>query len=78
MHTLSHEYNLRTVIWNRREYPGSTKYTEAEIDDLRNGRKVFVDRLAIQVGDFVRQFIEKERVPKISKDRKSGGFAILG
>ncbi|KAG6871570.1 hypothetical protein C0995_002970, partial [Termitomyces sp. Mi166 len=37
MHTFAHGYNLRTVIWNRREYPGSTKYTDAEIDDLHNG-----------------------------------------
>ncbi|KAG6878224.1 hypothetical protein C0992_008439 [Termitomyces sp. T32_za158] len=78
IHTFSHEYNLRTVIWNRREYPGSTKYTDAEIQDLHHGRKVFLDRLAIQVGDFVRQFVEREGIPKISEDRKTGGFAILG
>ncbi|KAG6886754.1 hypothetical protein C0995_005196, partial [Termitomyces sp. Mi166 len=37
MHAFAHGFNLRTVIWNRREYPGSTKYTDVEIDDLHNG-----------------------------------------
>ncbi|KAG6917598.1 hypothetical protein DXG01_001827 [Tephrocybe rancida] len=78
LHSYAHEFNLRTILWNRREYPGSTKYTDAEVDDLNNGRKIFLNRLAILVGDFIKQFVEKESVPKISSDRKSGGFAILG
>ncbi|KAG6875672.1 hypothetical protein C0992_002879 [Termitomyces sp. T32_za158] len=78
LHDYAHRYNLRTVIWNRRDYYGSTKYTDAEIDDLNNGKKVFLDRLAIQVADFLKQYIEKESVPKISADRKTGGFAIMG
>ncbi|KAG6864538.1 hypothetical protein C0991_008885 [Blastosporella zonata] len=78
LHNYSHKHNLRTVIWNRRDYPGSTQYTDAEIDDLNNGRKIFLDRLAIQVADFLKQYIEKESIPKISADRKAGGFAIMG
>jgi len=78
LHDYAHRYNLRTVIWNRRDYPGSTKYTDAELDDLNNGRKVFLDRLAIQVADFLKQYIEKESIPKITADRKFGGFAIMG
>ncbi|GLB39034.1 hypothetical protein LshimejAT787_0601960 [Lyophyllum shimeji] len=78
MHDYSHADNLRTVIWNRRDYPGSTPYTDAELEDLNQGGKVFLDRLAIQVADFLKQFIEKEKVPKITADRKAGGFAILG
>ncbi|KAG6828866.1 hypothetical protein H0H87_000563 [Tephrocybe sp. NHM501043] len=78
LHVYAHEYNLRTVIWNRREYPGSSQYTDTEIDDLNNGRKVFLDRLGLLVGDFIEQFVEKESVPKISPDRKSGGFALMG
>ncbi|KAG6915162.1 hypothetical protein DXG01_012957 [Tephrocybe rancida] len=78
LHDYAHQYNLRIVIWNRRDYPGSTKYSDAEIDDLNNGRKVFLDRLAVQVADFLKQYIEKESIPKISADRKFGGFAIMG
>ncbi|KAG6825334.1 hypothetical protein H0H92_004051 [Tricholoma furcatifolium] len=74
----AHRYNLRTVFWNRREYPGSSKYTDDEINDLHSGKKVFLDRFAVQLADFLRQYIEKESIPKISPDRKSGGFAIMG
>ncbi|KAH0581827.1 hypothetical protein J132_09537 [Termitomyces sp. J132] len=78
LHGYAHKCNLRTVIWNRRDYPGSTEYTDAEIDDLNNGRKVFLDRLGIQVADFLKRYIENESVPKVSADRKNGGFAIMG
>ncbi|KAF8067706.1 hypothetical protein FPV67DRAFT_1415804 [Lyophyllum atratum] len=78
MHEYAHANDLRTVIWNRRDYYGSTKYTDAELEDLNEGRKVFLDRLAVQVADFLKQYIEKESIPKISADHKSGGFAIMG
>ncbi|KAG6827753.1 hypothetical protein H0H92_010575 [Tricholoma furcatifolium] len=79
LHDLAHDFNLRTLVLNRRGYPGSSQYTDAEMDDLHHGRKVFLDRLAIQLGDFIRQFIENNPdVPKVSLDRKSGGFAIMG
>lgn len=78
LHALAHKSNLRTVIWNRRDYPGSTRYSDVELQELRNGEKTFLDRLATQMGEFLLQFIEKEAVPKISPDRKLGGFAILG
>ncbi|KDR80048.1 hypothetical protein GALMADRAFT_61697 [Galerina marginata CBS 339.88] len=78
LHDYAHKYNLRTVIWNRREYPGSTKYTDAELEDYNEGRKAFLDGLAIQVCEFLKQYVKKENIPKISADRNSGGFAIMG
>ncbi|THV03734.1 hypothetical protein K435DRAFT_817155 [Dendrothele bispora CBS 962.96] len=78
LHEYSHANNLRTVIWNRRDYPGSTKYSDTELEDYANGRKVFLDRLALQLADFLKQFIETENIPPITSDRKSGGFAIMG
>ncbi|KDR72506.1 hypothetical protein GALMADRAFT_252616 [Galerina marginata CBS 339.88] len=78
LHAYAHQRNLRAVIWNRRDYPGSTKYTDAELQDYNEGRKVFLDRLSVQLADFLKQFIGKESVPKINADRKSGGFALMG
>ncbi|RDB30090.1 hypothetical protein Hypma_013908 [Hypsizygus marmoreus] len=78
LHDHAHPLNLRTVVCNRRDYPGSTRYTDSELDDLRHGRKDFLDRLAIQVGWFLEKFIDEENIPKVGADRKSGGFAILG
>ncbi|KAJ7594911.1 Alpha/Beta hydrolase protein [Mycena floridula] len=78
LHDLAHAQNLRTVICNRRGYSGSTSYTEAEIDDLKNGRQSVADRWQEQLGKFLLQFLEKEKIPKISADRKTGGYCVLG
>ncbi|KAK0463045.1 uncharacterized protein EV420DRAFT_1265217 [Desarmillaria tabescens] len=78
LHALAHKSNLRTVVWNRRDYPGSTGYSDGELQELHNGEKTFLDRLAIQMVEFLLLFIEKEAVPKISPDRHLGGFAIMG
>ncbi|KAJ6479495.1 Alpha/Beta hydrolase protein [Mycena vitilis] len=78
LHKYAHQNNLRVVALNRRDYRGSTKYTDAELEDLKAGRKIFLDRLAIQLAWFLQQFVNHEGTPKVSVDRKSGGFVILG
>ncbi|KAL4255310.1 AB hydrolase superfamily protein, partial [Pleurotus pulmonarius] len=35
LHPMAASHNLRTVALNRTEYPGSSKYTEAELEELR-------------------------------------------
>ncbi|KAK7458020.1 hypothetical protein VKT23_009928 [Stygiomarasmius scandens] len=50
----------------------------SEIDDLVNGRKVFLDNLGILLADFLRTFIEKEKIPEVDFQSKSGGLVILG
>ncbi|KAF9255036.1 hypothetical protein L218DRAFT_884934 [Marasmius fiardii PR-910] len=78
LHGVAHSLNLRTVIWNRRDYPGSTPYTGPELQDLQQGRKVFMDRIGRQVGEFLAQFIENESIPKATSDNTRGGIAIMG
>ncbi|KXN86988.1 hypothetical protein AN958_09331 [Leucoagaricus sp. SymC.cos] len=78
LHDHAHKNNLRVVIWNRRDYRGSTKYTDAELDDLKNGRKVFQDRTALLNAQFIEYYIKKENVPHLSADRKTGGFIVMG
>lgn len=78
LHTYAHTYNLRTVIWNRRGYAGSSKYTSDELDNLKYDQGAFLKRLGIQLAQFLECFIEQHNVPKISVDRKTGGFAIMG
>ncbi|EEB93610.1 hypothetical protein MPER_07705, partial [Moniliophthora perniciosa FA553] len=78
LHDYAHELNLRVLIWNRRDYPGSTKYTDEELEELNQGKKIFIDRLGAQVADFLKQFIEKEKIPKATPDRKAGGIAVMG
>ncbi|KAF8166313.1 Alpha/Beta hydrolase protein [Mycena galopus ATCC 62051] len=78
LHEHAHANNLRVVIWNRRDYCGSTKYTDAELEDLKAGRKIFLDRLARQMAWFFEHFIKNEQTPLVSPDRKAGGFILVG
>ncbi|KAG6831917.1 hypothetical protein H0H87_003415 [Tephrocybe sp. NHM501043] len=78
LHDYAHNLNLRTVIWNRRDYAGSTKYTEDELDDLKHGRAAFLDRLGTQLAQFLLVFIERHNIPEINNERTKGGFAIMG
>ncbi|KAJ7671855.1 hypothetical protein B0H17DRAFT_948063 [Mycena rosella] len=72
------QYNLRIILWNRRGYRGSTKYSDEELADLKAGRKVFQDRLAIQTAWFLEHFIKNESSPKVTADRSAGGFILMG
>ncbi|KAF8148346.1 hypothetical protein K438DRAFT_1625545, partial [Mycena galopus ATCC 62051] len=78
LHEHAHLNNLRVVIWNRRNYRGSTKYTDAELEDLKAGRKIFLDRFALQTAWFFEHFIKNEQTPPVSPDRKAGGFILMG
>ncbi|KAF8893775.1 hypothetical protein BD779DRAFT_1435527 [Infundibulicybe gibba] len=78
LYSLVEQQNLRIVTVQRRDYPGSTPYTDEELDDLRNGRKSFLDRLGILLAHFLEYLIREHNVPKTSMDRSSGGFSILG
>ncbi|KAF7341425.1 Aminodeoxychorismate synthase [Mycena venus] len=78
LHEFAHRNDLRVILWNRRDYRGSTKYTDAELEDLAAGRKVFQDRLAMQLAWFLEHFIKHENTPKISVDHGSGGFILIG
>ncbi|KAG6896565.1 hypothetical protein C0992_007416 [Termitomyces sp. T32_za158] len=78
LHTYAHTFNLRTVIWNRRGYAGSSRYTPDELDDLIHGRRAFLKCLGLQLAQFIQWFIEQHNVPRVSADRKTGGFAVMG
>ncbi|KAJ7139183.1 Alpha/Beta hydrolase protein [Mycena epipterygia] len=78
LHAYAHKYNLRIILWNRRDYHGSTKYSDAELADLWAGRKSFQDRLAIHTAWFLEHFVGHENTPKVTADRKAGGFILVG
>jgi pimeloyl-ACP methyl ester carboxylesterase len=70
--------NVRLVVVNRRDYAGSTKYTDDNLKDLNDGNVSFMGRLGAEVAHLLIWFAETHKVPKISADRKSGGFAVMG
>jgi pimeloyl-ACP methyl ester carboxylesterase len=70
--------NIRLVLVNRRHYSGSTKFTDAEFQELKAGQKSFMERMGRQVANFLLWFAETYTIPQISSDRKTGGFALMG
>ncbi|KAF9259299.1 hypothetical protein L218DRAFT_974660 [Marasmius fiardii PR-910] len=78
LHGVASQHNLRTIVWNRRDYPGSTPYTDFELGNLKLAPKTFMNRIGSQIGEFLAKFIEQEKIPKATDDGKAGGIAIMG
>lgn len=78
LHDAAHRLNLRTVIPNRRGYPGSTPYTDGELEDISERPEVFMERIGREVGEFLVHFIEEEDIPEATSDYKHGGIAVMG
>lgn len=63
---------------NRRDYAGSTKYTDDNLKELNEGNVSFMECLGAEVAHLLIWFAETHSIPKISADRKSGGFSVMG
>jgi len=68
--------DIHLVIVNGSRYAGSTKYTDAEMQELRGDRKTFMESTGRQVANFLLWFVETNKIPQISPDRK-GGVGLL-
>ncbi|KAL0563146.1 hypothetical protein V5O48_018930 [Marasmius crinis-equi] len=76
-------HNLRIVALNRRDYPGSTPFSDVELEDLKSGdearaRRVF-DSAGLHIALFLRKLIEEEGIPLPSEEAgRRGGIAVMG
>jgi hypothetical protein len=78
--------NILLVLITRRDYdshdavnsPGSTPYTNDDLEDIKAGRHIFLQRLALEVANFLIWFAETHKIPTISDDRRSGGISVMG
>jgi len=70
--------NIRLIIPNRRDYAGSTPYTDQELEALKNGQDSAMENIAKEMARLCRWFIEMQSLPKISSDRKNGGIVLMG
>ncbi|KAJ8501744.1 hypothetical protein ONZ45_g12035 [Pleurotus djamor] len=77
IHSRARNHNLRTVCINRRQYPGSTEYTAAEIAAMDADPQVVLDLLATCLAQFLVVFIEEKHIPRVS-DHGTGGIVIAG
>ncbi|KAI0776698.1 hypothetical protein BD413DRAFT_522025 [Trametes elegans] len=85
---LAPKYNTRIVLINRREYPGSKAFTEAELaplaaegvpDDVVLERsKAFMKDRAREVYDLLTQLVEGGSVTPADRKNKKGGIILTG
>lgn len=57
---------------NRTEYPGSSKYTEAELEELKGGDLRFLERTAVRIAYFIAAYIQEAGIPE------EGGVVVVG
>lgn len=80
--SLAPKYGLRIVAINRRDHPGSTPFTPAELQVLASGtdeeKGSFVRARGLELATFADNFIKQNNLPPISEDGKGGGIALLG
>ena len=66
---------------NRRDYPGSSLYTDEDLANLKSTDKhaqdAFAKARAEEFATFIKSFIEQENIPKMSDDGKDGGIVFL-
>ncbi|KAF4600234.1 hypothetical protein EYR40_007346 [Pleurotus pulmonarius] len=72
LHPLAASHNLRTVALNRTEYPGSSKYTDAELEELKGGDPRCLERIAVRIAFFIAAYIQEAGVPE------EGGVVVVG
>lgn len=88
---LAPAYNTRVMLVNRRDYPGSTPFTEAErallpsqpldADDLPSARdnlQAFMKAQARELYDFLEILVEGGDVPAADRKNNTGGVVVAG
>ena len=73
---------VRVVAVNRRDYPGSTPFSDEDKRVLNSGtdaeRAAFLREQGVEIATFVDRLIEKNGLPPLSADKKSGGVQLMG
>ncbi|KAK7055273.1 hypothetical protein R3P38DRAFT_2846113 [Favolaschia claudopus] len=75
---------VRVVGINRRPFPGSTPFTDAELNVIYTGgsgtaeRQAELDARGHELGTFIANFITQFNLPRLSADGKTGGAVLLG
>ncbi|KAH9478789.1 hypothetical protein JR316_0009250 [Psilocybe cubensis] len=74
--------NIRFIAVSRRNYPGSTAFTPAELEVMVNGtdeqRDTWMKNRGHEYAILIDKLIEKYQLPPVASDRKSGGVVLYG
>jgi len=78
---LATQYQMRVVLLNHRDYPGSKPLTDEELRQYDGpdgqGHEQYFSASAQELADFLLDFAIKERLPKAKAD-SAGGIAVMG
>ncbi|KAF7302894.1 AB hydrolase-1 domain-containing protein [Mycena kentingensis (nom. inval.)] len=58
LHQHAHNYNLRTIFVNRRDYRGSTPYSDEEMEDLNTGKEGAYEGVGLEVAQILEQLVD--------------------
>ena len=76
------KHNLRIVAPNRRDYIGSTLFSEEELSALNGNddvaHRAFLRDRGLEVAYFLKWIIDEMKIPQASEDGKAGGLALMG
>jgi hypothetical protein len=76
---LAPKFNLRLVLVQRRDYAGSTRYTDEEMSTLTSDNPiVFLCRWGQVFAHFIHYLVRNTVVCKLSDDCLMGGIAVSG
>ncbi|KAH8114810.1 Alpha/Beta hydrolase protein [Phellopilus nigrolimitatus] len=79
---LAHKHGLRVIALNRRDYVGSTPFSNSDLDVI-NGKddrahRDFLRKRGLEIARFLVWVIKEKKIPHASEDGTSGGLALLG
>lgn len=71
---------LRLVLVSRRDYPGSTPYTDEDLREIRSGSRHFLEKLGRELLHLMVWFVKEYNLPRVSNlgGKLVGGVALLG
>ena len=79
---LARNHNLRVIAVNRRDYVGSTPFSQDELDAINSTdaqrHTEFLKRRGTEIGEFLTQLVKEKNLPPASGDGRSGGLALMG
>ncbi|KAF9528296.1 Alpha/Beta hydrolase protein [Crepidotus variabilis] len=85
LHERATTFNLRTIAFQRPDYPGSTPFTDNEIAEIREGNEKYLANAQKMMVDFIRYVVKTLEIPVISNlgsvqkgEGISGGLVLVG
>lgn len=69
---------VRVVVVNRRQYDGSSKYSDAELQAINSGHASVLRKLALEVANFLVWFVRTQNIPLPTENKRAGGICLMG